>query len=35
MRNPMPTTPPDRIWPLRGEFVDPALEQAFRQSTLQ
>ncbi len=25
---------PDRIWPLRGEFVEPALEQDFRASTL-
>lgn len=26
--------PPGRIWPLRGEFVDAALEQDFRESTL-
>lgn len=26
--------PPGRIWPLRGEFVDAALEQDFRQSML-
>lgn len=25
---------PNRIWPLRGEFVEPALEQDFRASTL-
>lgn len=25
---------PDRIWPLRGEFVEAALEQDFRASTL-
>lgn len=25
---------PDRIWPLRGEFVEAALEQDFRVSTL-
>ena len=41
MRAPLPTTPsspvtpPNRLWPLRGEFVDPALEQTFRQSALE
>lgn len=30
-----PVTPPDRLWPLRGEFVDAALELAFRENTLQ
>ncbi|MBU6467411.1 MAG: hypothetical protein KGQ30_11915, partial [Burkholderiales bacterium] len=25
---------PDRIWPMRGEFVEAALEQDFRASTL-
>lgn len=41
MSNAMPSlrpslvTPPGRLWPLQGEFVDAALEQSFRESTLQ
>lgn len=30
----IPPLPPDRIWPLCGEFADAALEQGFRASTL-